>query len=252
MSKLKLLGALLSCSLAWLPASAHAQATGRITGTVTDSALGRGLSGAQVTVVGTRLRAETDEQGRYAINGVAAGTYTLEARRIGYRRGGAANVSVSEGGTATADIMMITAPLTLEAVVTTGVVDPTSGTRVPFTVARVDAANAPVPATNALETIQGKVAGVTMVPKGQAGGGTNILLRTPTSINKSNAPIIVVDGMIQSTSFDAATADLEAMNIESIEVVKGAAAASLYGSRAQAGVIQIRTRRGDNETEGPT
>ena len=253
MSKWKLLGVpVLGFALLLLADSAAAQGAGRITGTVTDSALGRGLSNAQIAVSGTRLRAETDDQGRYTVVGVPAGTYTVEARRIGYRRGSLANVVVTDGGTATAAFALVTAPLTLEAVVTTGVVDPTSGTRVPFTVARVDAANAPVPPSNALETIQGKVSGVTIVPIGQPGGGTNILLRTPTSINKSNAPLIVVDGVIQSTSFDAASADLESMNIESIEIVKGAAAASLYGSRAQAGVIQIRTRRGDAETEGPT
>ena len=253
MSKWKLLGApVLGLALLLLTDTAAAQGTGRITGTVTDSALGRGLGNAQISVSGVRTRSETDEQGRYTVVGVPAGTYTVEARRIGYRRGVVANVVVTDGGTATADIALVTAPLTLEAVVTTGVVDPTSGTRVPFTVARVDAANAPVPPSNALETIQGKVSGVTIVPVGQPGGGTNILLRTPTSINKSNAPLIVVDGVIQSTSFDAASADLESMNIESIEIVKGAAAASLYGSRAQAGVIQIRTRRGDAETQGPT
>jgi TonB-linked SusC/RagA family outer membrane protein len=252
MYKWKLLGLPVLFVALMLPERANAQSTGRITGTVTDSALGRGLGNAQISVSGTRLRAETDEQGRYSVAGVPAGTYTVEARRIGYRRGSVSNVVVTDGGTATVDFALVTAPLTLEAVVTTGVVDPTSGTRVPFTVARVDAANAPVAPTNALETIQGKVSGVTIVPVGTPGGGTNILLRTPTSINKSNAPLIVVDGVIQSTSFDAASADLESMNIESIEIVKGAAAASLYGSRAQAGVIQIRTRRGDSETQGPT
>ena len=253
MSRCTLLGApVLGLAVLLLSGTAAAQGPGRITGTVTDSALGRGLSNAQIAVSGTRLRGETDDQGRYTVAGVPAGTYTVEARRIGYRRGTVTNVVVTDGGTATADFALVTAPLTLEAVVTTGVVDPTSGTRVPFTVARVDAANAPVPPSNALETIQGKVSGVTIVPVGQPGGGTNILLRTPTSINKSNAPLIVVDGVIQSTSFDAASADLESMNIESIEIVKGAAAASLYGSRAQAGVIQIRTRRGDAETQGPT
>src|SRR5688572_7546626 len=253
MSKWKLLGApVLGLVLLVLPDTAAAQGIGRITGTVTDSAVGRGLSNAQISVSGVRTRSETDEQGRYTVVGVPAGTYSVEARRIGYRRGVVTNVVVTDGGTATANFTLVTAPLTLEAVVTTGVVDPTSGTRVPFTVARVDAANAPVPPTNALETIQGKVAGVTIVPTGQPGGGTNILLRTPTSINKSNAPLIVVDGVIQSTSFDAASADLEAMNIESVEIVKGAAAASLYGSRAQAGVIQIRTRRGDGDAQGPT
>jgi TonB-linked SusC/RagA family outer membrane protein len=62
----------------------------------------------------------------------------------------------------------------------------------------------------------------------------------------------VVDGVIQTASFDAASADLQSMDIESVEVVKGAAAASLYGSRASSGVIQIRTRRGTNLAEGQT
>jgi TonB-linked SusC/RagA family outer membrane protein len=109
-----------------------------------------------------------------------------------------------------------------------------------------------VPATNAVETLQGKVAGVTVVPSGQPGSGTNIILRSPTSINKSNSPLVVVDGVILSQSFDASSADLEAMDIESMEIVKGAAAASLYGSRASSGVIQIRTRRGANQAEGTT
>jgi TonB-linked SusC/RagA family outer membrane protein len=150
------------------------------------------------------------------------------------------------------DLRLATAALNLQAVVTTGIVDPTSGTRVPFTVGRVDAENAPVPATNAVETIQGKIAGVTVVPSGQPGSGTNVLLRSPTSISKSNSPLIVVDGVILSQSFDASTSDLEGLDIESIEVVKGAAAASLYGSRASSGVIQIRTRRGANIAEGAT
>ena len=118
MSKWRLLGALLAFALV-LPDEAAAQGTGRITGTVSDSALGRGLSNAQIAVAGTRLRAETDEQGQFTIANVPAGTYTLEARRIGYRRGTLAGVTVTDGGTATASITLVTAPLTLEAVVTT-------------------------------------------------------------------------------------------------------------------------------------
>jgi len=232
-------------------ASAQAAAAGRITGTVTDSASGRTLSAVQVSVAGSRLGAVTDDAGRYTIVGVPDGTHTLEVRRLGFRALTVPNVRVA-GGAATADIRMSPAPLSLEAVVTTGVVDPTSGTRVPFTVGRVDVENAPVPATNAVETIQGKVSGVTVVPSGQPGSGTNIQLRTPTSISRSNSPLIVVDGVILSQSFNASTADLEASDIESIEIVKGAAAASLYGSRAASGVIQIRTKRGSGLTAGTT
>jgi TonB-linked SusC/RagA family outer membrane protein len=241
------LGTLLAAS----PALLAAQATGRITGTVTDSAAGRPLGQVQIQIAGTRLGTLTDESGRFTLANVPAGEVTVDARRLGYqpitRR-----LTVAAGGTATVALNMRTATLTLQAVVTTGVVDPTSGTRVPFTVGRVDSENAPVPATNAVETIQGKVAGVNVVPSGQAGSGTNIILRSPTSISKSNSPLIVVDGVILSQSFDASSADLESMDVESVEIVKGAAAASLYGSRASAGVIQIRTRRGANQAEGTT
>ena len=149
------------------------------------------------------------------------GTHALEARRVGYRR---ATITVRVEGEATqADFRLAVAPLTLEAVVTTGVVDPTSGTRVPFTVGRISAEDAPVPAANAVETIQGKVAGVTILPEGQPGSGTEIRLRSPTSINKSNSPLIVVDGVILSQSFGGSTADLQSIDVESVEVIKGAA-----------------------------
>ena len=247
--------ALLLVLLAVIPfaatASAQEPATGQITGVVSDSTTGQPLGSVSVSVVGTRLGDLTDAQGRYTIDRVPAGTHTLETRRIGYSPRNVPGVSVTAGSAATVNIALMASALTLEAVVTTGVVDPTSGTRVPFTVGRVDAADAPVPATNAVETIQGKVAGVTVVPSGQPGSGTNILLRSPTSINKSNTPLIIVDGVIQSQSFTGSTADLEALDIESVEVVKGAAAASLYGSRASAGVISIKTKRGSALPEGP-
>ena len=236
-----------------LASGAGAQtATGRITGLVTDSATNHPLAGVQVTVTGGRLGAASDADGRYTITGVAAGTHAIDARRLGFRQATRSAVVVTSGSSTTVDLRLASVPLMLEAVVSTGVVDPTSGTRVPFTVGRIDAENAPVPATNAVETIQGKIAGVTVVPSGQPGTGTNIVLRSPTSINKSNTPLIVVDGVILSQSFDASTADLESLDIESVEVVKGAAAASLYGSRASAGVIQIRTKRGAGLPAGPT
>lgn len=238
------------------PASLQAQggAAGRVSGFVADSSTGQPLQSVQLFLSRgtTRLEARTSADGRYLFPSVPAGTYGLEAIRLGYRRVLRANLVVTAGQTLTYDLRMDAAALNLQAVVTTGVVDPTSGTRVPFSVGRVTAEDAPVPATNALETIQGKIAGVSVVPTGQAGSGTNIQLRTPTSISKGNAPLIVVDGVILTQSFDAASADLQSMDIESVEVVKGASAASLYGSRASAGVIQIRTRRGTNVAEGST
>src|SRR5687767_7013183 len=232
-------------------AQAGASSNGIVTGVVTDSSDNRPLPAVQVVVGGTGRSALTNDAGRYTITNVPPGRHNVTARRLGYRAL-IRPITVATGATATLDFQLDPVGLTLEAVVTTGVVDPTSGTRVPFSVGRVDAENAPVPATNAIETIQGKIAGVTVVPSGQPGSGTNILLRSPTSISKSISPLIVVDGVILSSSFGASSADLESMDIESIEVVKGAAAASLYGSRAAAGVIQIRTRRGSALPEGTT
>ncbi len=232
--------------------SLAAQGTGRIVGTVTDSASGRPIGDAQVSIGGSRMGATTDNQGRYSIVNVPAGPRILDVRRIGYQPSAPRTVTVTEGATLTVNFTLREAALSLQAIVTTGVVDPTSGTRVPFTVGRVSAENLPVPAANALEAIQGKIAGVTVVPSGQPGSGTNLQLRSPTSINKANSPLIVVDGVIQSQAFGASSSDLESMDIESIEVIKGAAAASLYGSRASSGVLQIKTRRGTHIGEGAT
>ena len=94
MSGLRFLAALL-LTTAVTAASTAAQGTGRITGTVRDSAAGRGLPSAQVRVVGTRLAAQTDDEGRFTITGVAAGTYSLEARRLGFRPATVANIVVT-------------------------------------------------------------------------------------------------------------------------------------------------------------
>ncbi len=225
--------------------------TGRIVGTVTDSATGQPVGSADVVVVRTTHRARSRDDGTYAIDGVTPGAYVVEARRLGYGLQRRASVSVSADSTTTVDFRLAPSVFQLQELVVTGVLGATEGTKLPFTVGRLSTEDAPVPPSNALETVQGKIAGVTITPLGQPGSGTTIQLRTPTSITKSNSPLIAVDGVILGTE-GGTTADLNGLDIERIEVVKGAAAASLYGSRAQAGVIQIWTRRGQNVEEGRT
>ena len=104
------------------------------------------------------------------------------------------NVTVEAGGTATVNFRLAAVPLSLQAVVTTGLTDPTSGTRVPFTVGRLEVENIPVPSTNAIESIQGKVAAVTIVPPGQPGSGTNIQLR---SMLVSEMDLLKAEGLIR-------------------------------------------------------
>lgn len=223
-------------------------AAGTISGRVTDSAAGFPVQGVTIVITGTSLSATSRDDGRYMFRDVPAGTYTLQARRLGYAPITRTGVVVTEGQATTIDFTVQAAALNLQETVVTGVVDPTSGIKVPFTVGRVTQEDIPVPPTNAIAAIQGKIAGVMMVPPAQPGSDVSIQLRTPTSINKSNAPLIVVDGVILSSN----QADLNSLDIESIEVVKGAAGASLYGSRAASGVIQIRTARGSGLGLGQT
>src|SRR5690606_10740969 len=102
---------------------AQQEATGRITGVVTDSTTGQPLSAVSVAVEGTRLGGLTNAEGRYTIERVPVGTHTLQTRRIGYSPRNIPGVSVTAGETATANIALMASALTLEAVVTTGVVD---------------------------------------------------------------------------------------------------------------------------------
>ena len=230
--------------------TARAQ-TGRITGIISDSAQGFPVAGVNVAVTGTTFGGVSSDNGRYTIAAVLPGTYTLEARRLGYAPVRREGVVVTAGQATTVDFKVLSAALHLQETVITGVVDPTAGTKVPFTVGRVTREDMPVPPTNAVTSIQGKVAGVSMVPPAQPGDGISIQLRTPTSINKSTSPLIVIDGVILS-NVTASSADLNSLDIESVEVVKGAAGASLYGSKAASGVIQIRTARGNALSFGQT
>ena len=225
---------------------------GTIRGRVVDAQSGEPLATAQVVVVGTTFGALSDASGNYTISNVPTGLYTVQVTRLGHARTQRENVQVSDGATVTVDFQMRTSALALEGVVVTGLADPTSARRVPFTIARLGAESLEVPPANAISALQGKVAGANIVSPAQPGAGINIVLRTPTSINRTNTPLFVVDGVVLASTFGRSSADLSSLDIESIEVVKGAAAASLYGSRASNGVIQIRTRRGAAGEQGVT
>ncbi|HUF51533.1 MAG TPA: SusC/RagA family TonB-linked outer membrane protein [Longimicrobiales bacterium] len=240
----------LSCAFVLLCAASAVNAqTGRVTGQVTDRNTQQPLVGVQVYLEGTSHGTITGDGGRYILQNVPPGVYTVSAQSIGYSNGRRENVRITADAPTVIDFAMATQALRLTEVVVTGTVDPTSGVRVPFTVGKVTAADLPIPAVNAEASIRGRVAGARVVKgSGQPGTGVSVVLRGATSITKSNAPLYVVDGVILSASM----VDVDASDIESVEVVKGAAAASLYGSRASAGVVQIRTNRGRDAAEGQT
>jgi TonB-linked SusC/RagA family outer membrane protein len=246
--------ALTAALLAAFAASASAQeSSGRVTGIVRDAETGQPVPGARVAIEGTRHTSITAENGRFLIIDVRPGIYRLVVSSIGYAEASRENVRVEAGGTATVDVGMKAQALMIEEIVVTGVVDPISGLKVPFTVGKVSTEDLPIPPnTSAAGAIQGKVAGAQIIRASSPGSGAYIQLRTPTSIYGSNGPLYVVDGVILSTAFDRTTVDIESLDIESIEVIKGAAATSLYGSRAANGVIAITTKRGSDAELGRT
>ena len=220
-------------------APAEAQ-TGNITGMVSDVVTRQTLESAIVRLDDAEGGVLTNGVGRYVIVGVPAGTHQLTFEILGYRSQ-TFQVEVPAGGTVELNAELTGQALKMQELVVTGVARATPRVKLPFTVEKVDIANAPVPAISAESFLKGKLPGVKVVGgSGQPGSTGDILLRGATSINGSQDPLIIIDGVITTNSFD----DLVSLDIESMEIVKGAAGASLYGSRAANGVIQIRTKRG--------
>ena len=229
-----------------LGAGAAAAQTGSVEGTVRNTLNASPIEGARVTVEGTALSARSDANGYYRIDNVPAGTYSVRVARLGYNPVTATNARVAAGLPLTVNLELSPAIINLDEIVITGTLGETQRAKLPFTVAVVTQDDLPVVQVDALSALVGKIAGVTVVSgSGRPGAAPTVLLRGPTSINasgRSQEPLYVVDGVILGSGI----VDIDALDIESIEVVKGAAAASLYGSRAAYGVIQIQTRRGSN------
>jgi len=137
-------------------------------------------------------------------------------------------------------------------------VDATPRTKSPLSTGRITGEVLErVPASSPASALYGKVAGVKVVQGGgQPGDSPSVLLRGPTSINasgRSQDPLYIIDGVIIDPSVSGSPlADIPGDEIASIEVVKGAAGASMYGARAANGVIQIRTRRGNGLAQNQT
>ncbi len=247
----------LSCVVvALLPLDVSAQSTGRsrLAGRVTDATTGQPVAGATVQVAGTTAAANTTADGRYAITSAPVGIHALEVRRLGYGPARIDRVRLVADSLTTIDVKLQNAPLRLQETVISATVDPTSGLKTPFTVDKLTAENLPVPTTTSMAgAIIGKVAGVSITrASGAPGSGVNVQLRSPVSQLNSNGPLYVVDGVFLNSTQSVTTQDIEALDIASVEVIKGASAASLYGSRAAGGVISVTTTRGKGLALGQT
>jgi TonB-linked SusC/RagA family outer membrane protein len=246
------------------PALAGAQQTRVLTGTVTSTA-GVPLPDISVTVAGSTLGARTNERGQYRLTAPAT-EVVLVVRGIGYQR---TTIRVAAGQTV-ANAELTKDVLELEQVVVTGqstTTEKRNATTATATVSSQEVARAPAPSIEG--ALQGKVIGASInMNNGAPGGGGQIQIRGPGSILGQSDPLFVVDGVIVSngsysnglnavtrsgaaTSVTSATdnrtnrlGDINPNEIESIEVLKSAAATAIYGSRATNGVIVIRTKRG--------
>jgi TonB-linked SusC/RagA family outer membrane protein len=234
----------------------HAQqATGALMVTVKNKMTGQNMSGAQVTITGTSLGGFTNDQGRFMLPAMQPGTYAVQVTFLGFSEVRQPNIVVNAGQTATVEIQLDQSVLSLQEIVVSGVTDPTAGVKLPFTVSRVSAEQLQVASTGSpLEMLSGKVAGAYVVrSSGRPGADVEIQLRSPTAFETSSRPLFVVDGVVVATEgISSPLSDIDPNEIENIEVIKGAAAASLYGSRAAAGVISITTNRGRNMERGTT
>ncbi len=209
------------------------------------------LPTAAVELVELGLGAYSGSDGRYAITipapRVSGQLVALRVRLIGHKAA-TRRITLSPGEQ-TQDFTLATDVNQLETVVVTGVSQATEQVMVPFSVTRIDASALLVPATDPLRELQGKIPANIVSSSGRPGGQPAVLLRGPTSLNaqgRSQDPLFIVDGAI----INGALPELNPNDIASVEVVKGAAGASLYGARAGNGVINITTKSGSAATEG--
>jgi TonB-linked SusC/RagA family outer membrane protein len=233
-----------------------AQESATIQGTVTDAASGTPIADARVSIVGSTLQGVTNLRGTYRIAGVPAGTVTLRVRRIGYKTI-ETGLTVAAGQAVTSDHALTASVVTLEEVVVTGTAGAQQRRAQAATVSDINVTDLmPVaPITAVSDILQSRVAGVSVTgASGTSGTSSQIRVRGVSSISLSNEPLVYIDGVRLA---DGAAAqwftggqsyerlnDLDPEDIESIELVKGPAAATLYGADASTGVIQVITKRG--------
>ena len=246
-----LAGAVLIGSV-WTPAAAQ---TGTITGSVRSATNGQPIPGAQVAIPDLNVGILANNVGRYLLQGVPAGTHTVQVQYIGYSAL-SAEVTVAAGQAAVQDFELRSEAISLEGVVVTGTAGAARRREIGNSVSQInEEAFRSAPISSVADILQGRTLGATVLTNGgQVGAGSTIKLRGNNSVSFSNSPLVYVDGVRirerglihsdeanqQTNPFD----DINPADIERIETIKGAAATTLYGTEAAGGVIQIFTKRG--------
>jgi TonB-dependent SusC/RagA subfamily outer membrane receptor len=238
--------------------------TGTVRGRVTHGGSGTPLGNVQLSISGTRLGVQSRDDGTFQINGVPAGAQHLQAHLIGYAAV-EKPVTVAAGQTATVDVTLNQTAVSLDEVVVTGTAGQARRREVGNSISAVNAADAPGAKTDLSSLLQGRVAGASVqLSGGSSGAGSSIRLRGISSVSLSNQPLVYIDGVrVRSDEYPknmpaggaspnlrgpnvyaSPLNDIDPSDIERIEIIKGAAATTLYGTEAAAGVIQVFTKKG--------
>ena len=242
-------------AVALMPDSTLAQQT-TISGTVTELETGQPVSAAQVHIPTLDIGVLSAVNGSYQLT-VPAGEHTVVAERLGFRTE-TQSLTVAGGQTVPLDFALSRQALALDEIVATGTAGGTQRRAIGTVVERVDVGQlSEVASLSFEETVGARVPGVILHDgSGTAGGGGKIRIRGSSSLTIPGDPLIYVDGIRIDTEPTIAQRDenigrlndINPADIESIEILKGPAASTLYGTEASNGVIQITTKRG---TEGP-
>jgi TonB-linked SusC/RagA family outer membrane protein len=240
-----------------------------ISGKVTD-ADGKGVPGISVLIRNTRIGTTTDVNGNYSLQtNLRSGTYVVEFSGVGYKAS-SQTVTIGSANSYTANAQLAEDALKMEEVIVTGTTAGTTRRQLGNYIATVKASDLTRGATgNVLAALQGKTAGAQIIQNsGDPAGGMSVRLRGISSINSSSEPLYIVDGVIINNATNRVTntqgsydgtnfvgtigqnrmVDINPADIDHIEVLNGAAAAAIYGSRANTGVIQIFTKKGVSGT----
>lgn len=214
-----------------------------LTGRVVSAEDNQPLPTVTVRVKGTTIGTQTGLDGRFSLT-VPDNAEVLEFRFLGFQ-----TQEVQIGNQAVFNIVMQVDTRQLDDVVVTGVAAATPKEKLSFTIASVDSeVLTKAPAANAGNALVGKVAGLRISPSNVPGAGPEILLRGATNLRTGNGPLVLLDGAI----LEGSLSDISVQDIERYEILKGASAATLYGSRAANGVIAIYTKSGQGLAVGQT
>jgi TonB-linked SusC/RagA family outer membrane protein len=252
--------------------------TGTVRGRVIEAGSGRPVAEVQVNLDGSSRIAITGANGSYALSNVPAGRRTLRAKLLGFAPA-AREIDVISAGTTISDFSLTQVAISLDEVVVTGVPSATSKRTLGNAITTINAAaeTEKTATLNVAELLQARAPGVTvMQSSGTVGTAGTIRIRGIGSLTGSSSPVVYVDGVriasgaasnfrnsYETPSSSISTrltgggqdasllGDLNPEDIQSIEVIKGPAAATLYGADAANGVIQIITKRGQTGEQAP-